>query len=72
MTAVRGRVHAGRVELGGDLPDGTNVVVLTTERDDAFDLAETEVAELEARIAAADRGEVVAASDVIRKLRSAR
>lgn len=72
MSAVRGRVRAGRVELDSELPEGADVVVLTARPDERFDLADDEVAELERRVADADRGDLVAADDVIRTLRSAR
>jgi hypothetical protein len=72
MNAVRGRVHGGRVELEGDLPEGADVVVLATNRDEPFDLAEAEIAELEARMAAADQGDVVPATEVLQKLRTKR
>lgn len=72
MNAVRGRVHRGRVELEGELPEGADVVVMAPNREEPFDLAEAEIAELEARMAAVDRGDVVPATDVIRTLRSIR
>ena len=72
MNAVRGRVRAGRVELENGLPEGADVVVLTTNSDEPFDLAEAEIAELEARMAAANRGELQPAADVFQKVRSTR
>lgn len=72
MSAVRGRVHEGRVELESELPEGADVVVMATNRDEPFDLAEAEIAELEARMAAADRGDVESAEGLIEKLRSTR
>ncbi len=60
------------MELENELPEGSDVVVLTTTNHVPFDLAEAEVAELEARIAAANRGEVQLAADVLQKLRSRR
>ena len=72
MNAVRGRVRGGHVELEGELPEGADVVVLATEGEEPFELAEAEVAELAARMAAANRREVVPAVDVIQKLRSSR
>jgi hypothetical protein len=69
---VRGRVREGRVELEADLPEGAGVVVLAPDREEPYDLAEAEIAELEARMAAADRGDVVPAADAIEKLRSRR
>jgi hypothetical protein len=72
MSAVRGRVRGGRVELENELPEGADVVVLTENREEPFDLAEAEIAELEARMAAADRGDVQPAAEVFQKLRSTR
>jgi hypothetical protein len=62
MSAVRGRVRGGRVELETQLPEGADVVVFPVVGEEApFDLAEAEIEELEARMAAATRGEVVPA-----------
>ena len=72
MNAVRGRVHGGRVELETELPEGADVVVLATDSETPFDLAEVEIAELVARMAGADLGDVVPAAEVIQKLRSTR
>lgn len=72
MNAVRGRVRGGRVELESELPEGEDVVVMATNRDDPFDLAEAEIAELEARMVAIDREEVQPAAELIQKLRSTR
>jgi len=72
MNAVRGRVRGGRVELEGDLPEGADVVVFAANRDDPFDLTESDLAELEARMVEADRGEVVPAPVVLQKLRPTR
>lgn len=72
MSAVRGRVHGGRVEFDGELPEGAEVVVMATSHDEPFDLVEREVAELEARMAAANGGDVVPAPQLIQKLRSTR
>ena len=72
MDAVRGRVHGGRVELGTELPEGADVVVPATDSEPPFALAEVEIAEMEARIAGADVGNVLPAAEVIQKLRSTR
>ncbi|MBA3393459.1 MAG: hypothetical protein H0T89_12490 [Deltaproteobacteria bacterium] len=72
MNAVRGRVRGGRVELESELPEGAEVVVMTNDRDEPFDLAEAEIAELEARMVAADRGDVQPAAELFQKLRSTR
>jgi hypothetical protein len=57
MNVVRGRVRDGHVETDSAFPDGAEVVVVLGETE-PFDLAESDVAELMARVAAADRGEV--------------
>lgn len=73
MTALRGRVRDGRIELDGELPEGTDVVVLAVEEEAAsFVLADADREELEARAAAADRGETIPADSVLSKLRSRR
>jgi hypothetical protein len=72
MNAVRGRVRGGRIETDAALPEGSEVVVLTDGGEEPFDLDETGVAELEARMAEADRGEVEPAAPVLAKLRGGR
>ena len=68
MTAVRGRVRGGRVKVEADLPEGTEVVVLTATDEEPFELDEAQVVELEARIAGVDRGDVVPAGQVLQQL----
>ena len=70
MSAVRGRVRGGRVELESELPEGADVVVLASEREESFELADAEVAELEARVKGIDRGDFTSATEAIQKLRS--
>jgi SpoU rRNA methylase family enzyme len=72
MSAVRGRVRGGHVETDAALPEGAEVVVISGGGDEAFDLEEAELVELESRIAAADRGEVDPAEVVLARLRRAR
>ena len=72
MNAIRGRVRGGQVQLESAVPDGTEVVVLVPGEEPPFDLEEDEIAELEASIAEADRGEVVAASELYARLQSRR
>ena len=50
--------------------EGEDVLVMASNRDEPFDLAEAEIAELEARVRAVDRGEVQPVAEVIQKLRS--
>jgi len=72
MNAVRGRVRGGHIETEASLPEGAEVVVLTVDNDDVFELDEDQVAELEQRMAEADRGELVPADAVFGRLRRAR
>lgn len=72
MNVVRGRVRGGRVETDAKLPEGAEVVVLTAGDEEAFELDEASMTELETRMAEADRGEVEPAAAVLSRLRSAR
>ncbi len=72
MNAVRGRVRGGHIELDNALPEGAEVVVLTADSEEPFDLDEAQLSELEARMAAADRGEVEPAAAVLERLRRGR
>ena len=72
MNAVRGRVRGGHIETEVALPEGAEVVVLTSSDEQPFDLDDERLAELETRVAAADRGEVEPAADLIHRLRAAR
>jgi hypothetical protein len=72
MNAVRGRVRGGHIELDAALPEGAEVVVLTADTQEPFDLHEAQLTELEARMAEADRGEVDTAASVLEKLRRGR
>jgi hypothetical protein len=72
VNAVRGRVRGGRIELEGALPEGAEVVVLATGHEEPFDLDDAELAELEARMAEADRGEVEPVGPVLERLRRSR
>ena len=72
MNAVRGRVRGGHIETDAALPEGAEVVVLTSGNEEAFDLEEAQLTELESRIAEADQGEVEPAEVVLARLRRAR
>lgn len=72
MNAVRGRVRGGRIELEGPLPEGAEVVVLAASREEPFDLDDAQLAELEARMAEADRGAVEPVGPVLERLRRSR
>ena len=69
MNAVRGRVREGRIELESALPEGAEVVVLATGHDESFDLDDSQLAEIEARMARADLGDVEPAGVVLERLR---
>jgi hypothetical protein len=72
MNAVRGRVRGGRVETDTALPEGEEVVVLTAGDAEPFDLDDSQLAELETRMAEADRGELDPAKEVLARLRRSR
>lgn len=67
MKVIRGKVVAGKVVVEGSLPEGATVTVLAPEAD-FFTLTPEEEAALLAAISEADRGEVVEAESVLRKL----
>ena len=70
MRIASGRVVSGHVEVEGEpLPEGTLVTLLTREEDETFDLDAAAEAELLESIAEADRGELIPAEEVLRKLR---
>ena len=69
---MRGRVRGGHVETDVALPEGVEVVVLTAGDEEPFDLDDAQLAELEARMAEADRGQVEPAAAVLERLRRAR
>ena len=72
MRIASGRVVAGHVEVEGEaLPEGTLVTLLAREADETFELDEAAEAELLESIAEADRGELIPAEEVLRKLRNA-
>jgi hypothetical protein len=70
MRITSGRVVAGKILVEGEpLPEGAVVTVLARDADETFELdAAAETALLES-IAEADRGETVAADQVLRALR---
>ena len=72
MNAVRGRVRGGHIEIDTELPEGAEVVVLTRGDGETFDLDDESVAELESRMAEAERGDVEPAAAVLARLRRSR
>ena len=71
---VRGHVTNGRlvVDEPTDLPEGTEVDLVSIERGEPWDLPPDQKRELEARLASADRGELVDGELVLDKLRARR
>ena len=62
---------SGHVVVEGEsLPEGLLVTVLAREADETFELDATQEAELLESIAEADRGELIPAEEVLRKLRN--
>ena len=69
MKIASGKVVEGKVVLECvTLEEGTSVTVLAREQELAIDLAPDEEAELLLAIAEADRGETVAAEEVLAKM----
>jgi hypothetical protein len=71
---VRGHVTNGRlvVDEPTDLPEGTEVDLVSIEREEPWELPPDQKRELEARVASADRGELVDGELVFEKLRARR
>lgn len=70
MRAATGTVVSGKVVLDESaIADGTDVYVLTRDVDDTPALSPEELAELEAGIAEADRGEMVSGEEFFKHLR---
>jgi hypothetical protein len=71
MMTVRGRVRNGRlvVDEPTDLPEGTEVELEPVEHE-PWDLTAEQREELKARLAGADRGELVPGAEVFARLRA--
>ena len=70
MRVTSGTVVAGKVVLDDpSLTDGTDVLVVTRGREDDVGLSPEELAELEAGIAEADRGETISGDELFARLR---
>lgn len=73
MRIAPGVVVSGQVIVEGEpLPEGLLVTVLAREADESFELDAEQEAELLESIAEADRGELIPADEVLRKLRNPR
>lgn len=68
IAMTNGKVVDGRVELDEPIADGTRVAVVPIEDEEFFDLDEQLEAELLESMAEGDRGETVAADDVLNRL----
>lgn len=70
MRVATGTVVAGQVVLDdSEFIDGTHVVVLSRDREDEVRLSPDELAELEAGLAEADRGETISGEELFARLR---
>jgi len=70
MRVATGTVVSGQVVLDdSDFIDGTHVVVVSRDREDEVCLSPDELAELEAGIAEADRGETISGDELFARLR---
>ena len=70
MQIASGKVVGGRVELEGELPEGTTVMVIAREADETFEVdADTEQILLRA-IAQCERGETIPMGDLLDELRA--
>lgn len=69
MRVSSGRVVGGNVVIEGEpLPEGAIVTVLAREGAETFELDPGDEAELLESITEADRGELISAEDVLRRL----
>lgn len=70
MRVATGTVISGKVVLDEpSLTDGTDVFVVTREQEDVVLLSPEELAELEAGLAEADRGETISGRQLFDRLR---
>lgn len=69
MTILPGKVVNGRIEVEDELPEGTEVMVYLRNDEQGAELTAEELAELDAAMAEADRGEGVPAEKVLREIR---
>jgi hypothetical protein len=70
MKVATGTVVNGKIVVDDpEFVDGTDVFILTREREEDVRLSPEELAELEAGIAEADRGEMISGNDFFARLR---
>ncbi|MGQ0544470.1 MAG: hypothetical protein ACT4P3_03945 [Betaproteobacteria bacterium] len=73
MKVAKGKVVKGTIAVDDpEFKDGTDVYILTREREEEVHLSTEELAELEAGIAEADRGEVMSGDELFARLRRRR
>jgi hypothetical protein len=69
MIVTSGKVRGGNLDVDvSGLPEGTTVVVLAPEGDETFDLDPDQEAKLLAAIEETNRGELVDAAEVMKRL----
>jgi len=70
MRLAHGTVVAGKIVLDeSTIADGTKVYVVTSEADRSIHLSPDELAELEAGLAEADRGETIPGAQLFEQLK---
>ena len=70
MLITTGRVTNGVIQIdSNDLPYGTTVTVLAHEGDETFELDSEQETQLLNAIAEVERGELIDASEVLKKIR---
>ena len=70
MKVARGKVVKGSIIVDDpEIKDGTDVFILTREREEEVELSSEELAELEAGIAEADRGDMIPGEELFARLR---
>ena len=70
MRVVTGTVVSGQVVFDdAKFIDGTHVVVVSCDKEDKISLSSEELAELEAGIAEADRGDTISGDELFERLR---
>jgi hypothetical protein len=70
MQVFSARVQDGKIvpDEGIALPEGSRVTVIAGENQASFELSATDEAELAEAIAEADRGDVISAEELLRRL----
>jgi len=70
MLITTGTVTNGVIQIDGkDLPDGTTVTLIAHEGDETFELNSEQETQLLQAIAEAERGELIEASELLKKIR---